>query len=126
MFDISGQEEEIRSIEAESADPDLWRDQARARAIMRQLGAKRDLVQTWRGLEREVADLYDMAALAIEEGDHSLEEELEQELQRLTAELERLETRLVLSGDYDDRNAMLAFHAGAGGTESQDWANMLL
>jgi len=93
---------------------------------MRQLGAKRDLVQTWRGLEREVADLYDMAALATEEGDHSLEEELEQELQRLSAELERLETRLVLSGDYDDRNAMLAFHAGAGGTESQDWANMLL
>lgn len=93
---------------------------------MRQLGAKRDLVQTWRGLEREVADLNDMAALAIEEGDHSLEEELEQELRRLSAELERLETRLVLSGEYDDRNAMLAFHAGAGGTESQDWANMLL
>jgi len=93
---------------------------------MRQLGTKRALVSTWRGLEREVADHYDMAGLAIQEGDRSLEEELEEELQRLTAEFERLETQLVLSGDYDDRNAMLAFHAGAGGTESQDWANMLL
>lgn len=93
---------------------------------MRQLGAKRDLVRTWRGLEREVADLYDMAVLAIEEGDRSLGEEVEQELLRLSAEFELLETRLVLSGEYDDRNAMLALHAGAGGTESQDWANMLL
>jgi len=93
---------------------------------MRQLTVKKSLVGAWRGLEKEVSDLYAIAALAIEEGDHSLEEEIQREIKKLTSQFERLENRLILSGDYDARDAMLAFHAGAGGTESQDWANMLL
>jgi peptide chain release factor 2 len=93
---------------------------------MRQLSIKKNLVNAWRELERKVADLQDMIALAIEEGDHSLEGEIQLELEELNSQFERLETQLILGGDYDDRNAMLALHAGAGGTESQDWASMLL
>jgi len=93
---------------------------------MRRLRVKKNLVDTWRGLEREVADLYDMAALAMEEGDYSLEDEVRRELKETGSRFEQLEGRLIFSGDYDARNAMLSFHAGAGGTESQDWANMLL
>ncbi len=93
---------------------------------MRDLGRRKNLVRTWREMEREVADLYDMTVLAIADGDYSLEGEIERELQRLSSRFERLETQLILSGEYDDRNAMLAIHAGAGGTESQDWASMLL
>ena len=93
---------------------------------MRQLGVKKNLVHNWRQLEREVADLYDMATLAVEEGDYSLKAEIQRELKKLTSWFERLESQLIFSGDYDARNAMLAFHAGAGGTESQDWVNMLL
>ncbi len=93
---------------------------------MRQLGVKKNLVHSWRELERAVADLYDMTALAIKENDYSLEGETEQELKKLSSQFERMESQLILSGDYDDRNAMLALHAGAGGTESQDWADMLL
>ncbi len=93
---------------------------------MRRLRVKKNLVDTWRGLEREVADLYDMAALAMEEGDYSLEDEVRRELKELASRFEQLEGRLIFSGDYDARNAMLSLHAGAGGTESQDWANMLL
>lgn len=93
---------------------------------MRQLGSKKDLVRSWREMEKEVADLYDMTALAVSEEDYSLEEDVERELARLSSRLERMESQLTLSGAYDSRNAMLALHAGAGGTESQDWANMLL
>jgi peptide chain release factor 2 len=93
---------------------------------MRQLGVNKNLVHSWRELERAVADLYDMTALAIKENDYSLEQEIEQELKKLSSQFERLESQQILSGDYDDRNAMLALHAGAGGTESQDWADMLL
>ena len=93
---------------------------------MRQLGSKKNLVHSWRELEKAVADLYDMTVLAIKEDDYSLEQETEQELKKLSSQFERMESQLTLSGDYDDRNAMLTLHAGAGGTESQDWADMLL
>jgi peptide chain release factor 2 len=93
---------------------------------MRQLRMKKNLVHTWRELEREVADLYDMAVLAVEEDDYSLQAETQRELKKLTSQFDRLENQLILSGDYDARNAMVTFHAGAGGTESQDWANILL
>jgi len=93
---------------------------------MRQLGDTKNLVRSWRQLEKEVNDLNDMTALAIKENDHSFEQEIEGELNKLNSQFERMETRLMLSNDYDDRNAMLALHAGAGGTESQDWAHMLL
>lgn len=93
---------------------------------MRQLSVKKNLVHSWRELEREVAALYSLAVLAVEEGDYSLKEEIQQELKKLTLRFDRLENQLILGGTYDARNAMLALHAGAGGTESQDWANILL
>ena len=93
---------------------------------MRRLRVKKKLADTWCGLEREVVDLYDMTALAMEEGDYSLEDEVRRELKGIVSRFEQLEGRLNFSGDYDARNAMLSLHAGAGGTESQDWANMLL
>jgi peptide chain release factor 2 len=93
---------------------------------MRELKGKRDLVNAWRGLEKNVANLREMVALAIEEDDYSLKEEIRLELEKLNSRFEQLESRQLFGGDYDSRNAMLALHAGAGGTESQDWANMLL
>ena len=93
---------------------------------MRQLSVKKNLVNVWRELERKVADLHDMTALTIEEGDYSLKEEIQLEVKKLSSQFEQLENQLIFAGDYDSRNAMLALHAGAGGTESQDWANMLL
>ncbi|HIE16716.1 MAG TPA: peptide chain release factor 2, partial [Dehalococcoidia bacterium] len=93
---------------------------------MKQLRALDDQVQTWRRLEKRVTELLDMTTLAIEEGDHSLQAEIQRETEELAAELRKLETRLLLSDEYDARDAILAIHAGAGGTESQDWAEMLL
>jgi peptide chain release factor 2 len=93
---------------------------------MRRLGVKKNLVNSWRELEKNVVDLREMIVLAIEEEDHSLEEEIQQELKKLSSRFEQLESQQLFTGDFDSRNAMVALHAGAGGTESQDWANMLL
>jgi peptide chain release factor 2 len=93
---------------------------------MRRLRSKKNLVDSWLGLEKKAADLLDMISLAIEEGDSSLNAEIQSELRKLYSRFEELESQQLFTGDYDSRNAMLALHAGAGGTESQDWANMLL
>jgi peptide chain release factor 2 len=93
---------------------------------MRQLGAIKDEVQTWRQLEKKVTELLDMAILAIEENDQSLQEEIQHDTEKLASHLDELETRLILSDEYDARDTILAIHAGAGGTESQDWAEILL
>ena len=93
---------------------------------MRELTRRRNLVDAWRDLEQKTTDLREMIGLAIEEEDSSLKEEIQSELTKLTSRFEQLESQQLFTGDYDNRNAMLALHAGAGGTESQDWANMLL
>jgi len=93
---------------------------------MRRLGVKKNLVNAWRELEKGVVDLREMIVLAIEEEDHSLEEEIQRELKKLSSRFDQLESQQLFTGDYDSRNAMVTLHAGAGGTESQDWANMLL
>jgi peptide chain release factor 2 len=92
---------------------------------MRQLGTINNTVQTWRQLEKEITELLDMATLAIEENDQSLQGEIQQRIEVITSQLDELETRLLLADEYDARNAILTVHAGAGGTESQDWAEML-
>ena len=93
---------------------------------MRELRGKKNLVNVWRELEKKAADLQEMIVLAIGEEDYSLKEEIQLELKKLSSRFEQLESQQLFTGDYDSRNAMLALHAGAGGTESQDWANMLL
>ncbi len=93
---------------------------------MKKLESQRESVFTWRSLEGKARELSLLLDLAIESKDHSLKAEIESEIHKLTTQLEELETRLMLSGEYDARSTLLAIHAGAGGTESQDWAEMLL
>ncbi len=86
-------------------------------------------VETWRSLERRSADLADLAELADEtdgEDHDALERDIEEELGGLEAQFAELEVALTLGGPYDDHSAVLAIHAGAGGTEAQDWVEMLL
>ena len=93
---------------------------------MQRLARLKDTVETWRGLEKSAGSLLELVELAIQEGDDSLEEQLRSEYEELSVELEREEFLLTLSGPYDDRTAIVTVHSGAGGTESQDWAEMLL
>jgi len=93
---------------------------------MRQLSGLRDETTTWQGLEKRVNDALDLIELAMAEEDDSLVSDLTDEVGELEALLEKLEFQLVLSGKHDKDSALLSIHAGAGGTESQDWAEMLM
>jgi peptide chain release factor 2 len=91
---------------------------------MRQLAEKSRVVQRWRGLEKKLADTAELVAISGE--DAALQKDIEKELDAIASQLDELEFQLAFRGEYDARNAILAIHAGAGGTESQDWAEMLM
>jgi len=93
---------------------------------MRQLSALKEQTQNWRKLEQRVKDLTELVDMSLEEEDLSMEQEVRSEVDKITTEVEKLDFLLLLGGEYDTRNAIVALHAGAGGTESQDWAEMLL
>ncbi len=91
---------------------------------MRQLAEKKKTVQQWRGLEKKLADAAELLTLSAE--DVALQAELTKELDDFGSQIDALEFQLAFSGEYDARNAIITIHAGAGGTESQDWAEMLM
>ena len=93
---------------------------------MRRLAEAREQVETWRGLEVKVRELSELLEMAEAEGDEATAADVSAEAEALAARLDKLELSLALSGEYDRRDAILAIHAGAGGTDSQDWAEMLL
>jgi len=115
---------EIGRLEITSAKPDFWLDQTKAQDTMRRLAEQKKAVEQWRGMEKMVADLAELAHLT--EEDESLQVEIQSETEKAEAALDKLEFQLAFSGEYDGRNAILTVHAGAGGTESQDWAEMLM
>ena len=93
---------------------------------MRRLAQLNETASTWRALERRVHEAVEMAQLAEAEPDAEISAHVEEETLALESDLDRLEFQLAFGGPYDARNAIVAIHAGAGGTESQDWAEMLL
>lgn len=109
-------------MEKRAALPDFWDDAETAQSAMQRMAGLREEVEEWSGLAQRVRDGSDLAAL----GDESLTEELAAETAALEQEVEDLEFHLLLSGAHDRGSAILAIHAGAGGTDAQDWAEMLL
>ena len=126
VFDLANKEDAINVMERESAEPGYWDDHQSAQMKMQQLGRLKDTVNLWRGLESSSKNLVELTEMALEEKDVSLQEQLEAESQELTRLLAREEINLTLAGPYDDRPAIVSIHAGAGGTDAQDWAEMLL
>ena len=92
---------------------------------MRQIAEQKKVVEKWRGLEQEIADLTELISLTEEEEDTSLNTEIQARVDRIAYNLDELDLEMAFSSEYDARNAILTIHAGAGGTESQDWAQML-
>jgi peptide chain release factor 2 len=93
---------------------------------MKRIAQLRARVDTWRGLETRVSDAIELLELAAADDDEATAGDIARDADGVESELDDLEFELTFSGEYDDRNAILAVHAGAGGTESQDWAEMLL
>jgi len=108
------------------SDPEFWNDPDSARDISQEATQLKDAVEGYKKLVTDIEDVKLMLEMAIEEDDTSMESELETIVKQLTEEVEHREVLLLLSGEYDKNNAILTFHAGAGGTEAQDWCSMLI
>jgi peptide chain release factor 2 len=116
----------LDELTALSEDPRLWDDPAKAQAIMSERNRLTAAVDRQRALEQGVEDAVALAELAEEEGDEATIAEVQRDLERMRQEVERLQLESLLSGEADGNDAFLQVAAGAGGTESQDWAEMLL
>ena len=93
---------------------------------MQQLNALREEVTTWEGIAAQLNDLLSIAQLLEEEPDEEIQAEVAQSLPPIKNEIEKLQFSLMFSGEHDERNAILSIHAGSGGVDAQDWAEMLL
>jgi len=108
------------------AQPELWDDQARAADILRERGALLQALEEWQQRVKQVEDLEVLLDLAVEEEDQGALKEVIRELDRLEDTFRDWELRLLLGTEEDQKNAIITIHAGAGGTEAQDWAQILL
>ena len=106
--------------------PGFWDDQEKARETITEANRVKGWVEPWNELHSKVGDLKALADLLAEEEDEELLAEWEKGLATLTAGVETLELRTMLQGEYDHREALVTIHPGAGGTESADWAEMLI
>ena len=126
IFDFARMTAELAHLEQQTSQPDFWNHAQKAAKISRKKSAiERDL-QQWRDIDGKRNDLNALLELAEESGDAGLLKELTSELDQFESKLAALRLELLLSGELDPNNAILAIHPGAGGTESQDWAQMLL
>ena len=116
----------INQLEEESTAPDFWNDNRKAQTQMQQLNALREEVSTWEGIATQLNDLHGLAELLEEEPDEEMQGEVAQSLPPLEEQIEKLQFALMLNGEHDEKNALLSIHAGSGGVDAQDWAEMLL
>ncbi|MBF0620657.1 MAG: peptide chain release factor 2 [Magnetococcales bacterium] len=126
MFDYENGKRRLDELYALSEDPDLWADADRAKTVMQERTRLEKTISEWESLNQEAGDAYDLYEMALEEEDDSVKDEVIQQFNDLEARLEALELRRMLSGEADANNCFIEIHPGAGGTESQDWAEMLL
>jgi peptide chain release factor 2 len=127
-FDLPAKETELAELNSRSGDPHLWDDPQAAQVLLRRADELREEIGTWRDLEARANGLAEIAELAETDAEsgNGLQADLQRDLDSLSADWEKLQSRLLLSEPYDERPAIVSVHAGAGGTESQDWAEMLL
>ncbi|MBI4261179.1 MAG: peptide chain release factor 2 [Actinobacteria bacterium] len=125
-FDVEGLRAEVARLEEEASEPNVWDDPARGQELTTRLARVRAQVERYESLERRLGDVTAMDELLAKEDDPELATELKRSVGSLAADVEKLEVQALLSGPYDDHDAIASIHAGAGGTESQDWAEMLL
>lgn len=124
-LDVEQKETEIQAYDEQMQAAGFWDDQRKAQEIINAANAIKDKVNTFYSLESEVEELTVAFELILEEPDAGLQEELETQIEEVGGHLNRFELEILLSGPYDANNAILELHPGAGGTESQDWAEML-
>ncbi len=119
-------EQQIAELRERSADAGLWDDPETAQEMMRELSNLEATVETWNSLANRLAELGELLEMAEAEEESEWVAEIEQEAQEVSGQLAKLRLEVMVSGRHDHADAILTVYAGAGGTESQDWAEMLL
>jgi peptide chain release factor 2 len=126
IFDYVNRKERLAEVELELAAPDVWNDQERAQSLGRERSALEAVVNTIESMDEGIADARELLEMAAEEGDADTVAAIVADAEKLEQQLAGLEFRRMFSGEMDANNAYLDVQAGSGGTEAQDWAEMLL
>ncbi|HUI64092.1 MAG TPA: PCRF domain-containing protein, partial [Bacteroidota bacterium] len=119
-------EKEVNEHQKKTEAADFWTDNVSAQKVMQLISSRKEWIDGWNALQRTLSDAESLVELAEESNDESLAGEVDAELRSVEKGIDDLEFRNMLSGEDDGRNAILTIHAGAGGTEAQDWGEMLL
>ena len=125
-FDYANRKDRLAEVELELGEPDIWNDPDRAQELGRERSSLEAVVKTIEDLDSGVADCRELLEMAVEENDADTVAEVESEIANLEGQLAKLEFRRMFSGEMDQNNAFLDIQSGSGGTEAQDWAEMLL
>ncbi|MBQ2900608.1 MAG: peptide chain release factor 2 [Agathobacter sp.] len=124
-LDLVNKQQKIQELEREMEAPDFWNDPSVSQKKMQELKSMKDDVATYANLEQGYEDIETMIEMGYEENDASLIPEIQEMLDDFVATYEAIHLKTLLSGEYDGKKAIVSLHAGAGGTESCDWASML-
>lgn len=121
-LDIEKQQTELRTLQVQSQQPDFWNDAQAAQEVMKQISKLEGRVAPWGKVQNSINEVAELVKL----NDESIKTELEHQLGQTSQTFHDLKAELKFNGPYDDHDAILSIHAGAGGTDAQDWAQMLL
>jgi peptide chain release factor 2 len=124
-FDIANLELELKELEEKTNSPDFWQNPEKSTPILTKIKGIQNKLEKYNKIQSELLNIENLNDLLILEYDKELSEELISNTNSLEKEIDKLEIQTLLSGKYDKNNAILTLHPGAGGTESQDWAEML-
>ena len=122
---IEETKENLKDLEAQTQSPDFWNSAEKSAKMLQVIKQNQDKVEGYVKLCARLEDAIALAEIAIEENDEAYVEEVQGELDAIVAEEEHKRIEVLLSGEYDKSNAIVSFHPGAGGTEAQDWCQML-
>jgi peptide chain release factor 2 len=126
ILDLDAVKEEADALEVEVSAPDFWSDQDRAKGEMQKLSDLKDEFETWNNFKIELNDLKELVDIAATEKDEGVIAEAEAKITELESNFKKMEFAMLLSGPHDASSAVMSIHAGAGGTDAQDWAEMLM
>ncbi len=115
----------VEELEKQTTDANFWSDSANSSKVLKCIKQNKDKIEEFENLTLAVDDAHTLCELSIEENDESSTDEILSEVENIRKQIDKMNTEVLLSGEYDNNNAILSFHPGAGGTEAQDWALML-
>lgn len=126
IFDVPNKQQEITNLEEQATEPDFWNNQNQAQKVLQRLARLKETVESCSSLDDRINSMTELVDLTVQEDDPSLREEIQHELDILTSEVDKREVEMLFNGSYDESDTFLSIQAGTGGTDAQDWAEMML